>query len=137
MLQEFKKFALRGNVLDMAIGVIIGGAFGKIISSVVSDLFMPLLSLLTSRVDFTSLKLVLREGVMDGETVVSQEVAVTYGAFLQNVLDFLLIAFCIFLFVRAINKLKEKNTPKQEPVAPAGPTEVELLGEIRDLLKKD
>ncbi|HKM43592.1 MAG TPA: large conductance mechanosensitive channel protein MscL, partial [Limnochordia bacterium] len=97
MLQEFKKFAMRGNVLDMAVGVVIGGAFGKIVTSAVNDLIMPLLGLILGRIDLTSLKIVMREA-----NDVTAELSISYGAFLQNVLDFLIIAFSIFMMIRFI-----------------------------------
>lgn len=132
MLQEFKKFAMRGNVLDLAIGVIIGGAFGKITTSLVNDIITPLLGLFLGRVDLTSLKLVLREA---SET--TPGLAITYGVFLQNILDFLIISFSIFIFVRLINKLKKKeDEAPPAPKAPPKPSNEEvLLAEIRDLLK--
>lgn len=133
MFEEFKKFAMRGNVLDLAIGVIIGGAFGKITTSLVNDLITPLLGLVLGRVDLTALKIVLRAA---NET--TAELAVTYGVFLQNVLDFLIISFSIFMFVRLINRLKGKE--EEAPPAPAAPpepsSEEKLLAEIRDLLKE-
>ncbi len=133
MLAEFKKFAMRGNVLDLAIGVIIGGAFGKITTSLVNDLITPLLGLVIGRVDLTSLKVVLREA--NGTTA---ELAVTYGIFLQNVLDFLLIAFSIFMVIRFINRFKKKEdeAPPAPPAPPKPSNEEILLGEIRDLLKE-
>lgn len=133
MFEEFKKFAMRGNVLDLAIGVIIGGAFGKITTSLVNDLITPLLGLVLGRVDLTALKIVLRAA---NET--TAELAVTYGIFLQNILDFLIISFSIFMFVRLINRLKGKE--EEAPPAPAAPpepsSEEKLLAEIRDLLKE-
>lgn len=133
MFEEFKKFAMRGNVLDLAIGVIIGGAFGKITTSLVNDLITPLLGLVLGRVDLTALKIVLRAA---NET--TAELAVTYGVFLQNILDFLIISFSIFMFVRLINRLKRKE--EEAPPAPAAPpepsSEEKLLAEIRDLLKE-
>jgi len=120
-VQEFKEFAMKGNVVDMAVGVIIGGAFGKIVSSLVDNIFMPLIGVITGGVDFSSLAITVGEA------------KVNYGVFIQNIIDFLIIAFCIFLFIKAINKMTRK---KEEPEAPAAPTTEELLGEIRDLLKK-
>ena len=127
---DFKEFAFKGNVLDMAVGVIVGQAFSKIVTSIVSDLVMPFFGFVTSGMKFTDLKLVLNE-----ET----EAAITYGNFIQNVVDFIIIAFSVFLFVRLINKTRDKFK-KEEPVveeAPKSPTAEELLTEIRDLLKKD
>lgn len=124
-VKEFREFAVRGNVVDMAVGVIIGGAFGKIVSSLVGDIFMPVLGILTGGIDFKNLKIVLAEAV--GNT---PAVTLNYGLFIQNVLDFIIIAFAIFMMVKGINKLKK-------PVEKAsGPTQEQLLAEIRDLLKK-
>ena len=124
LVKEFKEFAMRGNVMDMAVGVIIGGAFGKIVSSLVDDVLMPAIGMLTGNVDFTGLALKIGEG--EGAAVLK------YGTFIQNVVDFLIVAFCIFLMIKAMNKLMPK---KEEPEAPAGPTQEELLTDIRDLLK--
>ena len=133
MWQEFKKFALRGNVVDMAGGVIVGGAFGKIVTSLVNDVVMPILGLLVGRVDLTSLILVLRQA---NDT--TAELALTYGVFLQNVLDFLIISFSIFMAIRMIYKVRRKD--EEAPPAPEAPpepsTEEKLLTEIRDLLKQ-
>lgn len=132
--KEFKEFAMKGNVMDMAIGVVIGGAFGKIVTSLVNDIIMPLVGALIGNVNFTTLSLTLRAPKLNeaGE-VVSEAVTLNYGNFIQVTVDFLIIAFCIFLMLKAINKLMPK---KEEPAAPAGPTQEELLTEIRDLLKK-
>ena len=133
MWSEFKKFAFKGNVIDMAVGVIIGGAFGKIVTSLVNDLIMPIIGILVGKVNFTDLKIVLSEAEMNaaGE-IVKAESAITYGNFLQTVVDFLLVAISIFVFVRIMNKTKKKEEPAPEP--PKGPTTEELLTEIRDLL---
>ena len=128
MLKDFKEFAFKGNVLDMAIGVIIGGAFGKIVTSLVSDLIMPIISILTGGINFKDLKLVITPAHGD-----VAENAIMYGSFIQNVVDFLIIAFCIFLFVRLIEKFKKKEEVKAE--APKKADDVVLLEEIRDLLK--
>ncbi|NLJ81253.1 MAG: large-conductance mechanosensitive channel protein MscL [Firmicutes bacterium] len=131
MLEEFKKFALRGNVVDLAVGVVIGGAFGKIVTSLVNDLIMPLLGLVLGRIDLTSLKLVLRQA-----NEATGELALTYGNFLQNILDFLIISFSIFIAIRTINNLKKKEEEEPEPPAPPElSNEEKLLTEIRDLLK--
>jgi large conductance mechanosensitive channel len=136
--KEFKEFAMKGNVMDMAIGVVIGGAFGKIVTSLVSDIIMPLIGAVTGGLNFTEWKWVIREAVMDGETVVKPELTLTWGNFIQVVFDFIIIAFCIFLVVKGMNKLKKKEEPAPEPAAPAEPSEdIKLLTEIRDLLKKD
>ena len=127
--KEFKEFAMRGNVMDMAIGVIIGGAFGKIISSLVDDVLMPAIGMLTGNVDFTTLVCKIGEG--------EEGAVLKYGQFIQNVIDFPIIALCVFLIIKAINKLTaKKEEPAPEPEAPAGPTQEELLTEIRDLLAK-
>lgn len=137
MWDEFKKFAFKGNVLDLAVGVIMGGAFGKIVTSVVNDLIMPILGSLMAGMDFKSLKYVLSEAVMEGDTVVKPEAAIMYGNFIQNVVDFLIVALSIFIFIKLINKSKEKLIKKEAaPEEPAGPTQEELLAEIRDLLKE-
>ena len=128
-IKEFREFAMRGNVVDMAVGVIIGGAFGKIVSSLVGDVAMPVLGILTGGVDFKDLKITLAEAV--GET---PAVTLNYGAFIQNVFDFIIIAFAIFMMVKALNKLK-KEQPKEE-AAPEPSAEEKLLTEIRELLKK-
>ena len=135
LLKEFKEFAVKGNVMDMAIGVVIGGAFGKIVTSLVSDIIMPLISAVTGGLTFTDWKWVIREAVMEGETVVKPELALTWGNFIQVIFDFIIIAFCIFMVVKGMNKLKKKEEPA--PEAPAEPSEdIKLLTEIRDLLKK-
>nr|WP_298052093.1 large-conductance mechanosensitive channel protein MscL [uncultured Lachnoanaerobaculum sp.] len=128
MLKDFKEFAFKGNVLDMAIGVIIGAAFGKIVTSLVNDLIMPIISILTGGINFTDLKFVITPAHGD-----VAENAIAYGSFIQNVVDFLIIAFCIFLFVRLIEKFKKKEEVKVE--APKKADDVVLLEEIRDLLK--
>ena len=137
-LNEFKEFAMKGNVMDMAVGVIIGGAFGKIVSSLVNDLLMPLVGALIGNVDFTTLSATLRGAVMDGETVVKPAVVLNYGNFIQVTVDFLIVAFCIFAVIKGINAMKKKEEPAPaEPEAPAPkPDDVVLLEEIRDLLKK-
>lgn len=136
-LSDFKDFAMKGNVLDMAVGVIIGGAFGKIVTSLVNDVLMPVIGKIVGGIDFTSLKLVLSEAVIDGGgKELSPEVALNYGNFIQSMFDFLIIAFCIFVFIRLIGKLSRKKK-EEEAAAPAPePSEdVKLLTEIRDLLK--
>lgn len=145
IITEFKEFISRGNVIDMAVGVIIGGAFTKIVNSLVSDIIMPALGLLTGNIDFAELKVVLSEAVMDGETVVKEELAVRYGMFLDALLNFLLIAICIFAIVKIINTVREKaekiKKKEEEAAAAAEPPkpdpQIELLTEIRDLLKKE
>jgi large conductance mechanosensitive channel len=130
LMGDFKNFAMKGNVLDLATAVIIGGAFGKIISSLVNDVLMPPLGLLLGRVDFKDLKLVIQEGT-DG----ASGVTLNYGMFIQNVFDFLIIAFCIFLLIRAYQKMEKRKA--ETPAPPPSPNKQEkLLEEIRDLLKK-
>lgn len=130
MLKEFKEFALKGNVMDLAIGVIIGGAFGKIVTSLVNDVLMPLISMLTGGINFSDLKIVLKSG---DEAQKIQEVAFKYGAFIQNIIDFLIIAFCIFMMVKALNKLTRKKEEIVEE-APKGPTQEEILTDIKNIL---
>ena len=131
LVKEFKEFAIRGNVVDMAVGVVIGAAFGKIVSSLVADVVMPLISLIVGGVNFTAWKVVLKQAVMDGEKVVSPEVALNYGTFIQVIFDFIIVAFAIFMVIKAINRFKKKEEAK--PAAPAA--DITLLTEIRDLLK--
>lgn len=128
MLKDFKEFAFKGNVLDMAIGVIIGTAFGNIVTSLVKDMIMPIISILTGGINFTNLKFIITP--KHGDVA---ENAIAYGSFIQNVVDFLIIAFCIFLFVRLIEKFKKKEEVKIE--APKKADDIVLLEEIRDLLK--
>ena len=138
LFKEFKEFAVKGNVMDMAIGVVIGGAFGKIVTSLVSDIIMPLIGAATGGLSFTDWKWVIRQAVMDGDAVVKPELSVTWGNFIQVIFDFIIIAFCIFMVVKGMNKLKKKEEPAPEPAAPAEPSEdIKLLTEIRDLLKKE
>ena len=144
-LQEFKAFAMKGNVVDMAVGVIIGGAFGKIVSSVVADVIMPPIGLLVGGVNFTDLKLVMKDAVAEvkdeaGNVITAAQDAVTlnYGNFLQVTFDFLIIAFSIFLMIKLITRLTEKKKAEEEatPAPPPAPSkEEQLLTEIRDLLK--
>jgi len=136
MLKEFKDFAMRGNVIDMAVGIVIGGAFGKIVSSFVADVIMPPLGILIGGVDFTDLKITLKDAVIDvSGAVTSEMVSINYGSFIQTTVDFIIIAFAIFLVVKGMNSLKKKEVAA--PAAPPAPTKEEvLLTEIRDLLKK-
>ena len=137
MLQEFKTFAMRGNVVDMAVGIIIGGAFGKIVSSVVGDLIMPAVGLLVGGVNFTDLKIVMKDAVLEGDKVITPEVSLNYGNFIQVVFDFLIIAFAVFLLIKGINALnRKKEAPAAPATPPAPPADVQLLTEIRDLLKE-
>ena len=146
-LQDFKAFAMKGNVVDMAVGVIIGGAFGKIVTSIVNDLIMPAVGMLVGGVNFTDLKLTMKDAVPEvvneaGEVIQAAVPAVTlnYGNFLQQTFDFLIIAFSIFLFVSLLKKMSEKKKKEEAPATPPAPPapskEEVLLTEIRDLLKE-
>jgi len=135
-IQEFKEFALKGNVMDMAVGIIIGGAFGKIVSSLVNDIIMPPIGLITGS-SFEDAKVVLRAAEVDtttGETL-KEAITLNWGSFVQTTVDFFIIAFCIFLLIKAMNSFRKKK--EEEPVAPAPtPEDIELLREIRDELKR-
>jgi large conductance mechanosensitive channel len=131
MVQDFKKFVMRGNVIDLAVAVIIGGAFGKIVSSFVNDIIMPLIGVILGGVDFKTLRWVIKPAV--GET---PEVAMLYGMFIQNIVDFVIIAFVIFMMIRMIEKAKKKPEPEAPAAPPEPPADVQLLTEIRDLLKQ-
>ncbi len=132
LIKEFKDFVMRGNVLDLATAVIIGGAFGKIVSSFVADVLMPPLGLLLGKIDFKDLKVVLQAASGD-----IPEVAIRYGMFIQNIFDFLIVAFSIFMVINAYNNLNKKKEETPAPTAPPEPSnEEKLLAEIRDLLKK-
>lgn len=135
-LNEFKEFAMRGNVVDMAVGVVIGSAFGKIVTSLVNDIMMPAIGMLTGGINFTDYKWVIQQAVKEGDTILTPEVAITWGAFVQTIFDFVIIAFCIFVAIKFMNNLKKQPEPEPAPAAPAGPTQEELLTEIRDLLAK-
>ena len=132
-LKEFKEFAMKGNLVDIAVGFVMGAAFKEVVSSFTGGIVSPLIGLLF-KADFNDLKYVITEGTVNdaGETV--GEIAVLYGAFLTNVIDFLIVAFVMFVIVKSVNKMKKKEEPA--PAAPKGPTQEELLAEIRDLLKK-
>lgn len=137
MLKEFKEFAVKGNVIDLAVGVIIGGAFGKIVASFVNDIVMPPIGLLLGGVDFKELKIFMKEEILnDAGEVATAAVTLNYGMFIQNVIDFAIIAFVIFLAIKGINNMKRKE--EEAPAAPpAEPSKSEvLLEEIRDLLQK-
>lgn len=127
---------MRGNVVDMAVGVVIGAAFGKIVSSLVSEVIMPAVGLLTGGVNFADLKWVIKAATVDAAGTEIPEVAIGYGAFVQAILDFLIIAFCIFVLIRMLMKLKKKEEVVEEEAAPAAPTQEQLLTEIRDILKE-
>ncbi len=135
-VKEFKEFAMKGNVMDMAVGVIIGGAFGKIVSSLVSDVIMPLISVATGGISFVDMFVNLSDDTKYKTLAEAQEAGASvfaYGQFIQNIIDFIIIALCIFLMIKAMNKMKKEKPA--EPEAPKGPTQEELLAEIRDLLK--
>lgn len=133
IIKEFREFAVKGNVVDMAVGIIIGAAFGKIVSSLVNDVLMPPIGVILGGVDFKGLEITIKEAVGAVPAV-----TLKYGMFIQTVVDFIIVAFCVFILVKAINKLKKKHAEAPAaPAAPAAPSaEVMLLGEIRDLLKK-
>ena len=142
ILKEFKDFIARGNVVDMAIGVIIAGAFGKITTSLVNDVFMPFISWIFGSRDMTALNIVVREAIMDGETVVQEAITIGFGTFVATIIDFILVALVVFAIVKAMNKAKEMAEAKKKaeeeaaPPAPPAPSNEEvLLTEIRDLLK--
>ena len=124
MIKEFKKFIARGNVFDLAVGVVIGNAFSKIVTSLVDNIIMPIVGILIGGIDFTKLSLTIFE------------VKIEFGIFIQNIVDFLIIAFCIFIAIKIINKLTKKEEPKEEIKEPTKSDEVKLLEEIRDLIKK-
>ena len=130
LVDEFKAFVMRGNVVDMAVGVIIGGAFGKIVTSLVNDIFMPIIGMVLGNVNFTSLEIKLGEPV-EG----AQQAAIRYGMFIQEIVNFLIIALCIFMVIKLINKAKKKKEEESAP-APEPTKEEVLLTEIRDALKK-
>lgn len=137
MLKEFKTFISKGNVLEMAVGLIMATYFGAIIKSLVNDIIMPPIGLAMGGVDFAELKVVLQASVAEAEGVVAvPEVAITYGAFINTIITFLIVAFCIFLVVKAYNNMKKKEEAAPAPAPPAPSKEEVLLGEIRDLLKK-
>ena len=137
LLSEFKTFAMRGNVVDLAVGVVIGAAFGKIVASLVDGLIMPVIGLLVGGVNFKDLAIVLKDAQLAADgTVAAAAVTLNYGAFLQTVFDFTIIAFAIFMVIKAMNRLKRKEEAAPAPAAPPEPSnEEKLLAEIRDLLK--
>jgi large conductance mechanosensitive channel len=141
MLKEFREFALKGSVVDLAVGVIIGAAFGTIVSSLVDDVIMPPIGLLLAGIDFSTLKLVLREAVpavgaegAAGYVAAAPEVAINYGAFINNVIKFAIVAWVLFFVIKAMNTMKRKEEAKPAPVAET-PADIKLLTEIRDALK--
>ena len=135
MVKEFKDFAMGGNVVDLAVGVIIGGAFGAIVNSMVKDIIMPPIGMLLGGVDFADLKFVMKDAVMEGDKVVKEAVSINYGTFLNFVISFLIIAFCLFMVIKGMNSMKKKDAPAA-PAGPPPPTKEEvLLTEIRDALR--
>jgi len=135
VIKEFKEFAMRGNVIDLAVGIVIGGAFGKIVSSFVNDVLMPPIGVLLGGVSFTDLQITLKEATTNAAGEAVAAVAINYGMFIQSVVDFVIIAFAIFMVVKVMNSMKKKE--EAAPAPPAGPTpDQALLTEIRDLLKK-
>ena len=143
-LQEFKEFALKGNVVDMAVGVIIGGAFGKIVTSLVEDILMPAIGYMIGGMDFKDMKYIIKAAIKEGDKVIKPEVAISYGNFIQVIIDFIIIAISIFIIVKIVMRLaemrkKEEEAKEEAPAeeAPAEPpADVKLLTEIRDLLKE-
>ncbi|MDK2771833.1 MAG: large-conductance mechanosensitive channel protein MscL [Flavobacterium sp.] len=133
MLKEFKEFAMKGNLIDIGIGFVMGAAFNKVVSSFTGGIVSPLIGLIFQS-DFKDLKYVITEGKPNTEGVIEGEVAVMWGEFLTNLIDFIIVAFVMFMIVKAVNAMKKKEEPA--PAAPSGPTQEELLAEIRDLLKK-
>lgn len=132
--KDFKSFLLKGDIVNLATAVIVGGAFGKIVTSFTNDVLMPPIGALLGGVDFTDLKLAIQDAVVENGEVVKEAVAINYGNFIQTVIDFVIIGFCIFIVLKAYEKTQKKE--EEAPAAPAGPTQEELLTEIRDLLKK-
>ncbi|MBN2636065.1 MAG: large-conductance mechanosensitive channel protein MscL [Prolixibacteraceae bacterium] len=142
MLKEFKTFAMKGNVLDLAVAVIIGGAFGKIITSFVNDVLMPPIGMLLGNRDFGNMRIILKnaqDAVMNGDQIITPaiaEVSIKYGSFVNTVLDFIIVAFSIFMVIKAFNKMKKKEVAAPPPAPPAPTKEEVLLTEIRDILKE-
>lgn len=140
LIKEFREFAMRGNVVDMAVGIVIGAAFGKIVSSLVADIIMPPVGLLTGGVDFKKQALVIKEGTLNEAGELIGQVAINYGSFINTVIDFVIIAFAIFMVIKLMNNAKKRFEKQQEQAAAAPavpPADVQLLTEIRDLLKQD
>jgi large conductance mechanosensitive channel len=133
MLKEFKEFAMKGNLIDIAVGFVMGAAFKEVVTAFTGGIVSPLIGLIFNA-DFKDLKYVITEGLANADGVIEGEVSVLWGAFLTNVIDFIIVAFVMFIIVKGVNKMKKKEEPA--PEAPKGPTQEELLGEIRDLLKK-
>lgn len=140
VMEEFKKFILRGNIIDMAVGVIIGGAFSKIVTSLVNDILMPILGAVIGQTSFTNFKFVIHPAGVDAAGNEIAEAAILYGSFLQNVFDFLIVGLCMFFMIKAVAmvsaRLRHEEEKVEESPTPAGPTTEELLTEIRDLLRE-
>ncbi len=140
-IEEFKKFIFRGNVMDMAVGVVVGGAFSTIVNSLVNDIIMPVVGAIGGNTSFTNYKVVLHPAVLDeAGNVVTAEAAILYGSFIQNIINFLIIAACVFAAIKVLNTITDQFKAKEKeevPAEPAGPTSEELLTEIRDILKKN
>jgi large conductance mechanosensitive channel len=134
MIKEFKAFAMKGNLIDIAVGFVMGAAFKQVVTSFTGGIVSPLIGLLFNA-DFKDMKLIVKEGIADATGTISGEVAVLYGDFLTNVIDFIIVAFVMFMIVKGINKMEKKEEPTASP-APAGPSQEDLLAEIRDLLAK-
>ncbi len=136
-VSDFKAFIMKGNIVDLATAVIIGGAFGKIVTSFVNDILMPLIGTVLGKVNFRELKFVLKEAIKEGDKVITEAVTLNYGQFIQNVVDFVIIAFCIFLIIKSMAAMKKKDAaaPAPAPEPPKPSKQEELLAEIRDLLK--
>ena len=132
-LKEFKDFAMKGNLVDIAVGFVMGAAFKEVVTSFTGGIISPLIGLIF-KADFKDLKLILKDGVANAEGVIEGEVALMWGSFVTNLIDFIIVAFAMFMVVKAVNKMKKKEEPA--PAAPKGPSQEELLAEIRDLLKK-
>lgn len=135
MIKEFREFALKGNVVDMAVGIIIGGAFGGLVKALVDYVMMPPLGLIIGGIDFSDFKIVLKQAVTEGAKVVKPEVVLQYGAFITVAINFIIVAFAVFLLVKAINTARARLETLKAPAAPPGPTSEQLLAEIRDVLK--
>ncbi len=135
MMKEFKDFAMRGNVVDMAVGIVIGAAFGKIVTTLVKDVIMPPIGMLMGGIDFANMKMVLQEAVMEGDQVITEAVSINYGVFFNTIIEFIIVAFAIFMVIKGMNAAKKKE--EEAPAAPPEPSKEEtLLSEIRDLLAK-
>lgn len=135
-MSEFRDFAMRGNVVDLAVGVIIGGAFGKIVGALVDKVMMPPLGMLMGGIDFADKKLVLTQALMEGDKVLKPEVAIGYGEFINALIQFVIVAWALFMVIKTMNRLKQKQEAPAPAAPPPTPEDIQLLREIRDLLKK-